>query len=423
MTAADTTRVIEAIWRIEAATLVASLARLVRDVARAEDLAQDALVSALDQWPKQGIPDRPGAWLMAVARRRAVDSVRREKLTARKHSELAYSIETLREEHDPAATLDDDIGDDLLSLIFTACHPLLAEESRVALTLRLIGGLTTEEIARAFLVSEATVAQRIVRAKRRLSEAGIPFELPRGEERVQRLSSVLAVLYAIFNEGYSATTGEDWLRPQLCEEAMRLGRILAQLVPADSETQGLLALMELQASRLNARSGPLGEPVLLLDQDRSRWDLLLIRRGLAALRRAATIDGARGPYALQAAIAACHALAPTAAETDWRLIAALYGALAQVMPSPVVELNRAVALGKAFGPATGLELADALRHEGALAGYHLLAAVRGDLLEQLDRCEEARAEFERAARLTRNARERALLLGRANAIGPRPPAR
>ena len=414
--AADITRAIEAIWRIEAAKLVAGVARLVRDVALAEDLAQDALVSALDQWPKQGIPNRPGAWLMAVAKRRAVDFFRRGKLTAQKHEELARSIETLREEPDPAAALDDDIGDDLLGLIFTACHPLLAEEGRVALTLRLIGGLTTEEIARAFLVSEATIAQRIVRAKRRLSEAGIPFELPRGEERARRLPSVLKVLYAIFNEGYSATAGEDWVRPQLCEEAMRLGRILAQLAPTDSEVHGLLALMELQASRLQARSGPGGEPILLLDQDRRRWDQLLIRHGLGALRQAAAIDGARGPYALQAAIAACHALAPTAADTDWRLMAALYDALVQIMPSPVVELNRAVALGMAFGPAAGLELADALTQEAALADHHLLAAVRGDLLEKLGRRREARAEFERAARLTHNARERTLMLGRADVI-------
>lgn len=414
--AADITRAIEAIWRIEAAKLVAGLARLVRDAALAEDLAQDALVSALDQWPKQGIPERPGAWLMAVAKRRAIDFFRREKLTAQKHEELAHSIETLREDPDPAAILDDDIGDDLLGLIFTACHPLLTEESRVALTLRLAGGLTTEEIARAFLVSEATVAQRIVRAKRRLSEAGIPFEVPRGDERTRRLPSVLEVIYAIFNEGYSATSGEDWTRPQLCEDAMRLGRILAQLVPGDSEVHGLLALMELQASRLKARSGPAGEPILLLDQDRSRWDQLLIRRGFTALRQAAGIDGARGPYALQAAIAACHALGPTAADTDWRLIAALYTALVQVMPSPVVEVNRAVALGRAFGPATGLELADALMQEAALADYHLLAAVRGDLLEKLGRQEEAHAEFKRAAQLTRNAREGALMLGRANVI-------
>jgi RNA polymerase sigma-70 factor, ECF subfamily len=423
MMAADITRAIEAIWRIEAAKLVAGLAHLVRDVALAEDLAQDALVSALDQWPKQGIPDRPGAWLMAVAKRRAVDFFRRDKLAAQKHEELARSIEALREEPNPAATLDDDIGDDLLGLIFTACHPLLAEEARVALTLRLVGGLTTEEIARAFLVSQATVAQRIVRAKRRLSEAGIPFEIPRGDERAKRLPSVLEVVYAIFNEGYSATAGEDWARPQLCEEAMRLGRTLAQLAPGDSEIHGLLALMELQASRLKARTGPDGEPILLLDQDRSRWDQLLIRRGLAALRQAAAIDGARGPYALQAAIAACHALAPTAADTDWRLIATLYDALAQVMPSPVVELNRAVALGMAVGPEAGLELADALMQEAVLADHHLLAAVRGDLLEKLGRREEARAEFERAARLTRNARERELMLGRAHVIAPRPSPR
>jgi RNA polymerase sigma-70 factor (ECF subfamily) len=399
------------------------LARLVRDVALAEDLAQDALVSALDQWPKQGVPDKPGAWLMAVAKRRAVDLFRRDKLSAQKHEELARSIETLREEPDPAAALDDDLGDDLLGLIFTACHPLLSREARVALTLRLVGGLTTEEIARAFLVSEGAIAQRIVRAKRTLSEAKVPFEVPRGDERAKRLPSVLEVVYAIFNEGYSATAGEDWARPQLCEEAMRLGRILSGLAPRDSEVHGLLALMEIQASRLKARTGPGGEPILLLDQDRSRWDQLLIRRGLAALSHAAAIDGARGPYALQGAIAACHALAPTAAQTDWPLIAALYAALAQVMPSPVVELNRAVALGMAVGPAAGLELADALMQEAALADRHLLAAVRGDLLEKLGRREEARTEFERAARLTRNARERALMLGRANAISPTPPPR
>ena len=423
MTAADITRAIEAIWRIESARLVAGLARLVHDVALAEDLAQDALVSALDQWPKQGVPDEPGAWLMAVAKRRAVDRFRRDKLSAQKHEELARSIETLREEPDPAAALDDDLGDDLLGLILTACHPLLSREARVALTLRLVGGLTTEEIARAFLVSEGAIAQRIVRAKRTLSEAKVPFEVPRGNERAKRLPSVLEVVYAIFNEGYSATAGEDWARPQLCEEAMRLGRILSGLAPRDSEVHGLLALMEIQASRLKARTGPGGEPILLLDQDRSRWDQLLIRRGLAALRQAAAIDGARGPYALQAAIAACHALAPMAAQTDWPLIAALYAALAHVAPSPVVELNRAVALGMAVGPAAGLELADALMQEAALADRHLLAAVRGDLLEKLGRREEARAEFERAARLTRNARERALMLGRANAIAPAPSPR
>ena len=423
MTAADITRAIEAIWRIESARLVAGLARLVRDVALAEDLAQDALLSAVDQWPKQGVPDKPGAWLMAVAKRRAVDHFRHAKLSAQKHEELARSIETLREEPDPAAALDDDLGDDMLGLIFTACHPLLSREARVALTLRLVGGLTTEEIARAFLVSEGAIAQRIVRAKRTLSEAKVPCEIPRGDERAKRLPSVLEVVYAIFNEGYSATAGEDWARPQLCEEAMRLGRILSGLAPRNSEVHGLLALMEIQASRLKARTGPGGEPILLLDQDRSRWDRLLIRRGLAALRQAAAIDGARGPYALQAAIAACHALAPMAAQTDWPLIAALYAALAQVMPSPVVELNRAVALGMAVGSAAGLELADALMQEAALADHHLLAAVRGDLLEKLGRREEARAEFERAARLTRNARERALMLGRANAIAPAPSPR
>jgi RNA polymerase sigma factor (sigma-70 family) len=423
MTAADITRAIEAIWRIESARLVASLARLVRDVALAEDLAQDALVSAVDQWPKQGVPDRPGAWLMAVAKRRAIDLFRHDRLSAQKHEELALSIETLREEPDPTAALDDDLGDDLLGLIFIACHPLLSREARVALTLRLVGGLTTEEIARAFLVSEGAIAQRIVRAKRTLSEAKVPFEIPHGDERAKRLPSVLEVVYAIFNEGYSATAGEDWARPQLCEEAMRLGRILSRLAPRDAEVHGLLALMEIHASRLKARTGPGGEPILLLDQDRSRWDQLLIRRGLAELRQAAAIDGARGPYGLQAAIAACHALAPTAAHTDWPLIAALYAALAQIMPSPVVELNRAVALGMAVGPGAGLELADALMQDATLADHHLLAAVRGDLLEKLGRREEARAEFERAARLTRNARERALMLGRANAIASAPAPR
>jgi RNA polymerase sigma factor (sigma-70 family) len=395
----------------------------VRDVTLAEDLAQDALVSAVDQWPKQGVPDKPGAWLMAVAKRRAVDLFRRNKLSTQKHEELARSIETLREEPDLDVALDDDLGDDLLGLIFTACHPLLSREARVALTLRLVGGLTTEEIARAFLVSEGAIAQRIVRAKRTLSEAKVPFEIPRGDERAKRLPSVLEVVYAIFNEGYSATAGEDWARPQLCEEAMRLGRILSGLAPRDSEVHALLALMEIHASRLKARTGPVGEPILLLDQDRSRWDQLLIRRGLAALRQAAAIDGAHGPYALQAAIAACHALAPTAAQTDWPLIAELYAALVQVMPSPVVELNRAVALGMAVGPAAGLKLADALMQEAALADSHLLAAVRGDLLEKVGRREEARAEFERAAQLTRNARERTLMLGRANAIAPTPSTR
>jgi len=415
MTAADITRAIDAIWRMESARLIASLARMVRDVGLAEDLAQDALVSALDQWPREGIPDNPAAWLMAVAKRRAIDMFRRDKRFAQKHQELAQWIASLQEQAEPAAE-DNDVGDELLGLIFTACHPVLAKEARVALTLRLVGGLTTEEIARAFLLTKEAIAQRIVRAKRALAEVRVPFEVPRGEERTERLPSVLEVIYLIFNEGYSATAGEDWMRPQLCEEAMRLGRILAQLAPEDSEVHGLLALMEIQASRLGARTGPGGEPILLLDQNRARWDHLLIRRGFAALERAEAIGGDRGPYVLQAAIAACHARARTADETDWARIAALYGELGKIRPSPIVELNRAVALGMAFGPAAGLELADALTQEPSLKTYHLLPAVRGDLLEKLGRLKEARAEFERAAALTRNARERELMRARAAAI-------
>jgi len=410
-------RAIETVWRIERAKLIAALARMVRDVGLAEELAQDALVAALAQWPQTGVPEKPGAWLTAVAKRRALDLFRRDKLLGRKHAELGRELdaqhETAAEERD--AALDDDVGDDLLRLIFVACHPALSPEARVALTLRLLGGLTTEEIARAFLVAEPTVAQRIVRAKRTLAEARVPFELPRGAERAARLASVLEVVYLIFNEGHAATAGEHWTRPQLCQEALRLGRILAGLAPDEAEVHGLLALMELQASRLPARVGPAGEPILLLEQNRARWDRVLIRRGLAALARTEALGGARGPYALQAAIAACHARAIAAEQTEWPRIAALYAALAQVAPSPVVELNRAVALAMAFGPTTGLEAVDALVGEPALRGYHLLPAVRGDLLMKLGRVDEARTEFERAAALTRNERERTLLQERAAA--------
>jgi len=419
VTATDAHRAIDAVWRIEQARLIAGLARLVRDVGVAEELAQDALVAALEQWPKSGIPDKPGAWLMAAAKHRAIDRLRRKKLIERKHEELGREIEAEGEGATPDldAALDDDIGDDLLRLIFTACHPLLATEARVALTLRLIGGLTTEEIARAFLVPEPTVAQRIVRAKRTLAEKRVPFEVPRGAELAQRLASVLEVIYLVFNEGYSATTGDDWMRPQLCEEALRLGRTLAGLAPNESEVYGLVALMEIQASRFGARTSASGEPILLLDQNRARWDQLLIRRGLAALERAearAKEEGRRlGPYGLQGAIAACHARARTGAETDWARIVGLYGALAEIAPSPVVELNRAVALAMLAGPAAGLHLVDKLASEPALEAYHLLPSVRGDLLEKLGRLEEAGAEFERAASLTRNERERKLLLNRA----------
>ena len=389
---------------------------MVRDVGLAEDLAQEALVAALERWPESGIPDRPGAWLMATAKHRAIDVLRRTKLLERKHEELGREMEVERDLAMPDldAALDDGIGDDLLRLVFISCHPVLSTEARVALTLRLLGGLTTEEIARAFLVPEATVAQRIVRAKRTLAEKRVPFEVPRGAERIERLSSVLEVLYLVFNEGYAATAGDDWMRPALCEDALRLGRILAELAPQEPEVHGLVALMEIQASRAQARVGPEGEPVLLLDQDRARWDHVLVRRGLAALERAEALHaGARGPYVLQAAIAACHARALTAEETDWSRIAGLYGALARLAPSPVVELNRAVAVAMAFGPAAGLELVDALSAEPSLRGYHLLPSVRGDLLAKLGRFDEARAECERAASLTRNARERALLLARA----------
>jgi len=410
-------RTIDAVWRIESAKLIAGLARIVRDVGLAEDLAQDALVIALERWPESGIPNNPGAWLMATAKHRAIDRIRRNVALEHKVEVLGREIEIQQEiaEGDFDSALDDDVGDDLLRLIFTACHPVLSTEARVALTLRLLGGLTTEEIARAFLVPEATVAQRIVRAKRTLAEARVLFEVPRGVERTARLSSVLEVIYLIFNEGYAATAGDDWMRPALCEEALRLGRILAEIVLNEPEVHGLVALMEIQASRMRARVGPSGEPILLLNQNRARWDQLLIRRGLAALERAEKLGGAFGPYALQAAIAACHARAHTPEETDWARIAALYDALAQLAPSPVVELNRAVALSMAYGPAAGLELVDALTSEPSLKNYHLLPSVRGDLLAKLGRFDEARAEFERAAALTRNARERELLLERARA--------
>ena len=414
MAAADVARTIDAVWRIESTRLIAGLARFVRDVGLAEDLAQEALVAALEQWPEAGVPANPGAWLMATAKHRAIDLMRRRATLERKHEELGWELEVEQARPpDLDAAIDDPIGDDLLSLVFTTCHPVLSTDARVALTLRMLGGLTTEEIARAFLVPDATVAQRIVRAKRTLGEARVPFEVPAGPELSARLASVLEVVYLIFNEGYSATAGDDWVRPALCEDALRLGRILAELAPREPEVHGLVALMEIQASRSAARVGRSGEPVLLLDQDRGRWDHVLVRRGLAALERAERLGGALGPYALQAAIAACHARARTAAETDWERIAALYDALAQLAPSPVVELNRAVALGMAFGPEAGLELADALVAEPALAGYHLLPSVRGDLLAKLGRLDEAREEFERAASLTRNAREREILLGRA----------
>jgi RNA polymerase sigma factor (sigma-70 family) len=424
VTVTDTHRAIDAVWRIESAKLIAGLTRLVGDVGQAEDLAQDALVAALERWPESGIPEKPGAWLMATAKHRAIDQLRRGKMLDRKHVQVGHEMEIRQEAavSDLDAALDDDIGDDLLRLMFMACHPVLSTEARVALTLRLVGGLTTPEIARAFLVAESTIAQRIVRAKRTLAEAHVPFEVPRGSELQARLSSVLGVLYLVFNEGYSATAGDDWMRPQLCEEALRLGRILAELTPQEPEVHGLVALMEIQASRLRARTGPTGEPILLLEQDRARWDQLLIRRGLAALTRAEALGSSPGPYALQAAIAACHARARAAEETDWARIASLYERLAQLTPSPVVELNRAVAVGMAHGPAAGLELADKLVTDPVLEGYHLLPAVRGDLLAKLGRNEEARGEFERAASLTRNARERELLLQRAASSDPNRPA-
>jgi RNA polymerase sigma-70 factor, ECF subfamily len=416
VTATDTHRAIDAVWRIESPRLIAGLARIVRDVGVAEDLAQDALVAALQQWPASGVPRNPGAWLMAAAKHRAIDHFRRSKLLERKHEEIGRDREADQEQiaRDLEAGLDDDIGDDLLRLVFTACHPVLSTEARVALTLRLLGGLTTEEIARAFLVSEPTIAQRIVRAKRTLAKERVPFEVPRGEERAERLSSVLEVIYLVFNEGYSATAGDDWVRPALCDDALRLARILAELAPQEAEVHGLAALMEIQASRLKARVSPSGEPILLFDQNRAQWDQLLIRRGVAALERAERLGGVRGPYALQASIAACHARARTPEETDWVAIVRLYGELAVVAPSPVVELNRAVAVGMASGPAAGLALVDALRSEPSLQDYHLLPSVRGDLLAKLGRRAEARQEFERAASLTRNARERELLLARAS---------
>ena len=416
MTATDINSTIDAVWRIESARLIAGLTRIVRDVGLAEDLAQDALVAALERWPATGVPDKPGAWLMATAKHRAIDVLRRGKMLDRKHVEVIHDLEALQEKvPDLDAAIDDPVGDDLLRLVFISCHPILSREARVALTLRLLGGLTTDEIARAFLVPEATVAQRIVRAKRTLADAGIPFEVPRGEELEARLSSVLEVLYLIFNEGYSATAGDDWVRPALCEDALRMGRIVAELVPSEPEVHGLVALMEIQASRLRARVGSSGEPILLLEQDRGRWDQLLIRRGLAALARAESLSSSHGTYTLQAAIAACHARARTAAETDWIHIAELYRDLARLAPSPIVELNRAVAVGMAFGPKAGLELADALTSEPSLKSYHLLPSVRADLLKKMGRVEEARAEFERAASLTRNVRERELLLARAAA--------
>jgi RNA polymerase sigma factor (sigma-70 family) len=411
----DIHRAIDAVWRIESPRLIAGLARMVRDVSLAEDLAQDALVAALERWPESGIPDNPGAWLMAAAKHRAIDTFRRTKLLERKHEELGREVDARQEAAVASleSAIDDHVGDDLLRLIFVACHPVLTAEARVALTLRLLGGLTTDEIARAFLVPEPTIAQRIVRAKRTLSEKRVPFELPRKAELATRLSSVLEVIYLIFNEGYSATAGDDLMRPTLCEEALRLGRILAELAPAEPEVHGLVALMEIQASRAVARVGLTGEPILLLDQDRSRWDQLLISRGLAALERSQKLGGARGPYTLQAAIAACHARATIAADTNWARIASLYEELLEYSPSPVIELNRAVAVAMAFGPAAGLEIVETLTQEPSLKTYHLLPSVRGDLLSKLDRNEEACTEFERAASLTRNARERELLLNRA----------
>ena len=414
---ADTHSAIDAVWRIESPRLIAGLTRIVRDVGLAEDLAQDALVAALEQWPESGVPDNPGAWLMTTAKHRGIDRLRRNERLERKHEELGRELEVQQEMAvaDLETATDDDVGDDLLRLMFISCHPVLSPEARVALTLRLLASLTTEEIARAFLVPVSTIAQRIVRAKRTLTEARVPFEVPSGAELDARLGSVLQVIYLVFNEGYSATAGDDWMRAGLCDDALRLGRILAGLAPKEPEVHGLVALMEIQASRTRARVGPSGEIVLLLDQDRARWDPLLIHRGVAALERAEKLGGALGPYALQAAIAACHARARTAAETDWTRIVALYDALAQLVPSPVVELNRAVAHGMAFGPAAGLELVDALGSEPSLKGYHLLPSARGDLLAKLGRSDEARTEFERAASLTQNARERHLLLERAAA--------
>ncbi len=417
----DVNRTVDAVWRIESARLIAGLARLVRDVGLAEDLAQEALVAALEQWPESGVPDNPGAWLMATARHRAIDGLRRSEVHERKTQELGREIELRGELESPdlESEIDDPFDDDLLRLIFTTCHPVLSTDARVALTLRLLGGLTTREIARAYLISEATVAQRIVRAKRTLTAARVPFEAPERDELADRLAAVLEVIYLIFNEGYAATAGDHWMRPELMGEALRLGRILAELLPSEPEVHGLVALMELHASRSRARSGPSGEPVLLLDQDRSRWDWLLVGRGLAALERAQRSGGQLGPYALQATISACHARARVAEDTDWERIVALYDALAQLTPSPVVEINRAVAVGMAHGPEAALELVDAVRSEPALGGYHLLPTVRGDLLEKLGRLDEARVEFQRAASLTQNARERAVLLERMAACSPR----
>lgn len=414
MTSSVVHREIEAVWRIESAKIIARVAAMVWDIGLAEEFAQDALVAALKSWSESGLPDNAGAWLMATAKRRAIDHLRRNEMLSRKHTQLSHDLEDRQQTNVlDSDALSDDIGDDLLRLIFTACHPVLSREARVGLTLRLLGGLTTAEIARAFLVSEATVAQRIVRAKRTLAEARVPFEIPGERERADRLASVLEVIYLIFNEGYTATAGDDWMRPALCEEAMRLGRVLAELVPNESEVHGLAALMQLQASRIKARTGPAGAAVLLLDQDRARWDRLLIRRGLAALERAESLREMLGPYALQAAIAACHASARTAGETDWTRIAALYDALAHMAPSPVVDLNCAVAIAMAFGPAAGLEIVDRLTDDPTLKNYHLLPSVRGDLLMKLARFEEALIEFKRAASLTRNQRERELLLERA----------
>lgn len=419
MTTTSIHRTIDAVWRIESAKIIAALARIVRDVGLAEELAQDALVIALQQWPTAGIPNNPAAWLMGTAKHRAIDRIRRDQMAERKHTELGHQLEMEQVigAADGADGLGSDSDEDLLRLMFIACHPVLSPEARVALTLRLIGGLSTDEIARAYLVPAPTIAQRIVRAKRTLSEARVPFGLPVDAERTGRLASVLAVIYLIFNEGYSAAAGDDWMRPALCEEALRLGRILAELAPKEAEVHGLVALMELQASRLGARVGPNGEPILLLDQNRARWDYLLIGRGLAALARAEKLGGMRGPYALQAALAACHAQARSAEETDWARIVAIYDALAQLAPSPIVELNRAVALGMAYGPATGLELVEQLTDEPLLTQYHLLPSVRGDLLAKLGRFNEARADFERAAALTQNRRERELLLERARTVG------
>jgi RNA polymerase sigma factor (sigma-70 family) len=419
----DAHRTIDAVWRIESTRLIAALARMVSDVGLAEDLAQDALLAALQKWPESGVPDNPGAWLMATAKHRAIDTLRRRSVLERKSEQLGYEIEAqlARAVPDLDAELDETIDDEVLRLVFTCCHPVLSTEARVALTLRMLGGLTTPEIARAFLTSEATVAQRIVRAKRTLAEARVPFEVPQADALHERLASVLEVIYLVFNEGYAATTGDDWVRTDLCEDALRMGRVLVTLMPDESEVHGLVALMEIQASRLRARVGPSGEPVLLLDQNRARWDRLLITRGLTALARAESLGGALGPYALQAAIAACHARARTADDTDWQRIAALYDALAQLAPSPVVELNRAVALSMAFGPSVGLEVVDTLVGAKALAGYHLLPAVRGDFLAKLGRNAEARSELERAAALTQNARERELLLARAALLSDSPP--